>query len=147
MYDVRQILQSKGTDVVSVGPDVSVSVALGIMKESGIGALVVSKDGSSVDGVFSESDVVHGLVDHGSGFLDKSVGEVAATEILPCSFADSSREILARMTQKRVRHFPVIEDGKLSGIVSMGDVVKMRLEEIIRDAEALRAFAVGAGPG
>ena len=147
MYDVRQILQSKGTDVVSVGPDVSVSVALGIMKESTIGALVVSKDGSSVDGVFSETDVVHGLVDHGSAFLDKPVGEVAATEILPCSLADSSREILARMTQKRVRHFPVMEDGKLSGIVSMGDVVKMRLEEIIRDAEALRAFAVGAGPG
>ena len=109
MYDVRQILQSKGTDVVSVGPDVNVSVALGIMKESGIGALVVSKDGSSVDGVFSETDVVHGLVDHGSAFLDKPVGAVAATEILPCSLADSSREILARMTQKRVRHFPVIE--------------------------------------
>ena len=117
------------------------------MKESGIGALVVSSDGASVDGVFSERDVVHGLVDHGSAFLDKPVGEVAATEILPCSFADTSREILARMTEKRVRHFPVVEDGKLSGIVSMGDVVKMRLEEIMRDAEALRTFAIGAGPG
>ena len=147
MYDVGQILQSKGTNVVSVGPDINVSVALGIMKESGVGALVVSKDGSSVDGIFSERDVVLGLVDHGSSFLDKSVKEVASTEILPCSLADSSREILARMTEKRVRHFPVIEDGKLSGIVSMGDVVKMRLEEIVRDAEALRAFAVGAGPG
>ncbi len=147
MYDVRQILQSKGTDVVSVDPDVSVSVALEIMKETGIGALVVSKDGSNVIGVFSERDVVHGLVDHGSAFLDKAVGEVATTEILPCSLADSSSEILARMTENRIRHFPVIEDGKLCGIVSIGDVVKMRLEEIIRDAEALRAFTVGAGPG
>ena len=137
---VAKILQHKGRDVYTIAPDATIEAAISALQEAGIGALVVSRDGSSVDGIVSERDFVHGLAERGAGLLQMRVAEVMTRDVMTCRPTDTSQDILAHMTERRVRHVPVIEKGVLCGLVSIGDAVKSRLDEVLHEADALREY-------
>lgn len=111
-----------------------------MLKDKRIGAVVVSSDGTGVLGILSERDIVHGLAERGTAVLESMVEDLMTSDVETCSLADTDREILALMTDRRFRHLPVVDDGALAGIISIGDVVKSRLDEIMREAEALRDY-------
>ena len=137
---VSTIIQSKGAKVHTIAPDATVADAVARLRELRIGALVVSGDGAAIDGIVSERDIVHGLAEDGEGLLDRRVADLMTVEVVTCTPEDTGRGVLGYMTERRVRHVPVVEDGRLSGMVSIGDVVKSRLDEIMREAEALRDY-------
>lgn len=134
---VKSILKAKGTHVETVGPHDILSRVLSRFTSMGIGALVVMEDGR-VLGVLSEGDIVAGLKVHGARVLDKPAGALMTRNVPVCSPEDSLRSVMAQMTRTRNRHLPVIDEGRLSGIVSLGDVVKHRLEEMELEAQVLR---------
>jgi len=135
---ISQVLRRKGHEVATVDAGESVRTALALLAEHRIGALVVSADGKHIDGILSERDIARGLNEHGAGLLAETVSTVMTAEVHTCSPAASVHELAQTMTDHRVRHVPVVEDGKLIGIVSIGDVVKARLDEL----EAERASLV-----
>ena len=135
---ISQVLRRKGHDVATVDAGESVRTALALLAEHGIGALVVSADGQRIDGIVSERDIARGLHEHGAGLLAETVSSVMTAEVRTCSPTASVHELAQTMTDHRVRHVPVVEDGKLIGIVSIGVVVKARLDEL----EAERASLV-----
>ena len=108
------------------------------MKLKGIGALVVSEDGSQVAGIISERDIVRGLVDHGHELLDVRVSDLMTRTVKTCTMDANIKDIMAVMTRSRFRHLPVVEESRLVGIISIGDVVKNRLEEVELEADVLR---------
>jgi CBS domain-containing protein len=142
--NVETILRHKGSGVATVRPDATVGAALRELIGRNIGALVVSKDGQTVGGIISERDIVHGLAEHGAALLSLEVADVMTRPVVTCALADSVDELMAEMTNRRIRHFPVVEDGRLRGIVSIGDVVKSRLDEVEYEARSLRSFIAGA---
>jgi CBS domain-containing protein len=127
---ISQVLRHKGREVATIDGSESVRTALAVLAEHGIGALVVSSDGKRVEGILSERDVARGLHDHGAGLLTEPVSSVMTAQVHTCTPASSVTELAQMMTDHRVRHVPVVEDGKLIGIVSIGDVVKARLDEL-----------------
>lgn len=134
---ISQLLRHKGREVTTVDGSESVRTALALLAAKGIGALVVSSDGRRVDGIVSERDVARGLHDRGAGLLADPVSSVMTTEVHVCP-PDASVDGLARtMTDHRVRHVPVVADGELVGIVSIGDVVKARLDELEEERRQL----------
>jgi CBS domain-containing protein len=134
---ISQLLRHKGREVTTVDGAESVRTALALLADKGIGALVVSSDGRRVDGIVSERDVARGLHDRGAGLLADPVSTVMTTEVHVCP-PDASVDGLARtMTDHRVRHVPVVADGELVGIVSIGDVVKARLDELEEERRQL----------
>ena len=135
---VAAILKEKGYGVVTTPPDTTLSTAVWEIRTRGIGALVVSGDGSGVLGLISERDIVHALAEHGAALLGMRVSEVMTRAVVTCTPADTVTKVMAQMTRHRVRHIPVIEDGRLHGIVSIGDVVKHRLDELELEANVLR---------
>jgi CBS domain-containing protein len=143
LMNVEAILKGKGRSVATVPPDATIEEAVNELRRRGIGALVVSRDGVTVDGILSERDVVHALADRGSGLLDLPVSALMTSRVFTCTSRDSIAELMAMMTDRRIRHLPVVEDGRLSGIVSIGDVVKMRLDEVEYEASSLRSFIAG----
>ena len=108
-----------------------------------IGAIVVSEDGESVDGILSERDIVIALADGGAESLSRNVDEIMTRRVVTCGPEDTVEELMAEMTNRRIRHFPVVMDGRLCGIVSIGDVVKNRLDEVEFEAKSLRSFIAG----
>ena len=137
---VSTIIQSKGTVVHTIAPDATIADAVARLRDLRIGALVVSGDGGAIDGIVSERDIVHGLAEDGMGLLDRKVADLMTVEVVTCAPDDTGRGVLGYMTERRIRHVPVVEDGRLTGMVSIGDVVKSRLDEIMREAEALRDY-------
>lgn len=135
---VDTILKAKGRRVVTVRPESPLTTAIQRLKMERIGALVVSVDGETVLGILSERDIVAGLAEEGTELLGRTVGERMAREVTTCSPEDSIRQVMAKMTQGRFRHLPVVDHGRLCGIISIGDVVKNRLEEIELEATVLR---------
>lgn len=135
---VDTILKAKGRRVVTVRPETPLTTAIQRLKMERIGALVVSVDGETVLGILSERDIVAGLAEEGTELLGRTVGERMAREVTTCSPEDSIRQVMAKMTQGRFRHLPVVDHGRLCGIISIGDVVKNRLEEIELEATVLR---------
>ena len=135
---VQEILASKGSAVETVRPDAKMLVAVHRMRMQNVGALVVSRDGERVDGVLSERDVVRGLTTHGAGLLEMSVVAVMSRTVPTCAPGDSLTTVMAQMTRTRNRHIPVVEGGRLCGIVSVGDVVKRRLEDMELETNVLR---------
>ncbi len=128
---ISQLLRHKGSDVATIAASESVRTALGLLAEKGIGALVVSSDGQHVEGIVSERDVARGLHDHGAGLLAEPVSSVMTAQVHTCPPQASVHDLAQTMTDHRVRHVPVVgEDGALVGIVSIGDVVKARLDEL-----------------
>lgn len=141
---VAAILQSKGTDVHTIAPDQPISAAVAQLSALGIGALVVSSNGRAVEGILSERDVVHGLAQKGADLLGRSVSSLMTSNVHSCSPDDTGRSVLERMTERRIRHVPVLKNGELCGLVSIGDVVKSRLEEVAGEAHALREYIAQA---
>lgn len=141
---VQQILKAKGDDgVVTIKPGTLVSEAAQILAERRIGGLVVSTDGSQVDGILSERDIVRSLAVRGATCLSETIDEMMTRNPVCCSRQDKSDAVLTRMTDGRFRHMPVVEDGNLVGIVTIGDVVKARLQELAMEKDALQGMIMG----
>jgi CBS domain-containing protein len=138
--NVEAIIKSKGAKVVTVTPETTVSEAAKILKRARIGAVVVSSDGSDVLGILSERDIVNTMAEptKRSGLLEKPVSALMTREVLTCEPEDTIQKCMALMTDRRVRHLPVVNDEKMIGLVSIGDVVKNRLEELEIEAGFLR---------
>ncbi|MGY1635750.1 CBS domain-containing protein [Geodermatophilus sp. SYSU D00742] len=127
---ISQLLRRKGADVATVEASAGIRTALALLAQHGVGALVVSADGRSVDGIVSERDIVRALHERGTELLEDPVSSVMTADVHTC-LPDAGVEELARtMTDHRVRHVPVVDGGQLVGIVSIGDVVKARLDEL-----------------
>ena len=139
---VESILKSKGRDVQIVGSEESLVLAVHLLSSRSIGALVVSGDGRAVDGLLSEREVVRGLAKHGAALLDLRVRDVMLRDLPVCSPQDTIRHAMAEMTRSRNRHLPVVDGGALAGLISIGDVVKHRLEELELEASVLRDAAL-----
>lgn len=135
---VASILKRKGTDVVTVRPDVTIAAAARELDAKGIGAVMVSEDGRSMLGILSERDIVKGLVLYGGRVVDLRVSDLMTRTLVTCTPDDSVTRLMADMTRHRVRHLPVMDGHQLRGIVSIGDVVKHRLEELETEANILR---------
>jgi len=142
--NVHTILRTKGKSVVTIHPNATVERAVAVLRLSGIGALVVSDDGENVVGILSERDIVEALGRLGGELLAVSVAEVMTSPVVTCEPEDSVAELMAEMTNRRIRHFPVLDEGRLQGIVSIGDLVKNRLDEIEFEAHSMRSFIAGA---
>ncbi|PSL02495.1 CBS domain protein [Haloactinopolyspora alba] len=137
---IADIVRGKGRSVVTVSPDTTVRSLLSTLAEYRIGAVVVSADGSSVHGIASERDVVRALGERGAAVLSESVEVIMTADVQTC-VPDSHIDELARaMTEGRFRHMPVVEDGKLTGIVSIGDVVKSRITELEVERDSLSSY-------
>ena len=141
---VHQVLKSKGNqEVVTVKPGTLVSDAAKILAEKGIGTVVVSATGTSVDGILSERDIVREVAARGAGCLSDKVDDYMTSNIVTCTMKDDATVVLERMTEGRFRHMPVVEDGVLVGIVTIGDVVKARLQELAMEKDALEGMIMG----
>jgi CBS domain-containing protein len=141
--NVETILRRKGNGVSTVAPQATIAEAVATLQRERVGALVVSRDDLKVDGIISERDVIHGLARLGTRLLDTKVEELMTRRVFTCTPADSVAELMAEMTERRIRHIPVMRDGALAGIVSIGDVVKTRLDEMEYETSSLRSFIVG----
>jgi CBS domain-containing protein len=140
---IKDVLHTKGDMVVTVSPDATVRDLLSLLAEHNIGAVVVSGDGSSVDGIVSERDVVRALV-RGVEILDSAVAEIMTAEVRTVALDDTVDGLMRLMTEHRVRHVPVIVDGGLHGIISIGDVVKSRIGELEFERDQLTSYVAGA---
>jgi CBS domain-containing protein len=136
---VRAILDSKGHDVLSVDPDVKLSAAIKILAERKIGAVLVMSDGR-VEGILSERDIVRVLGERGARVLDEPVSAVMTRKVVSCRQSDTVASIMEMMTLGKFRHLPVVEDGKVVGLISIGDIVKRRVNEFESEQEALRDY-------
>jgi CBS domain-containing protein len=141
---IAAILQRKGRDVQTIAPDAPVVDAVSRLEQHNIGALVVSTDGETVAGILSERDVVRELARSGTDCLDRRVSDLMTAEVTTCSPAESADDVMATMTAGRIRHIPVLEDGKMVGIVSIGDVVKSRIDDLETQAESLQHYVTGS---
>ncbi|WP_107772315.1 CBS domain-containing protein [Nocardioides sediminis] len=127
---IKDILTAKpSSEVVTISPDAPVRDLIALLAEHNIGAVIVSSDGSSVTGIVSERDVVRRLGTD-TGVLDASVGDIMTVEVQTCAGDDSLTDLMKTMTERRIRHLPVVADGRLTGIISIGDVVKHRIGEL-----------------
>jgi CBS domain-containing protein len=141
--DVDGILRAKGATVVTIRPDATIGELVRGLRDERIGAMVVSEDGRSVLGIISERDVVRGLADHGPRIMEAPVADLMTRNVVVCSPRDTVKQVMAEMTRRRVRHLPVVADGVLRGIVSIGDVVKNRLDEMETETNVLREVYLG----
>ena len=142
---IESILKSKGSEVQTIAPDATVAETLHRMRHERIGALVVSEDKTSIAGIISDRGIMDAIVDRGVEVLSERVGSVMTREVFTCSRHDRVSAVMALMTNRRIRHVPVVEhDGRLCGIISIGDVVKHRLDEIQREADAMREYISGS---
>jgi CBS domain-containing protein len=138
--NVASILKHKGRDCATIKPDQSVHEAVRLMADKRIGALVVVDDAGDIAGIVSERDIVANLANGQAELLAASVARIMTREVFTCSPSDSTEQLMAQMTRSRIRHLPVKEDGKLAGIVSIGDVVKWRIAEIESRNAALEEY-------
>jgi CBS domain-containing protein len=140
---VAQILEGKGSRVATAKPGTTIAEAVASLSQEGIGALVVTDEGEQVAGIISERDIVRGLNTHGPQLLTMRVDELMTREVVTCGPRSRVEELMKKMTVRRIRHLPVLECGELSGIISIGDVVKNRLEELETETTMLREYIVG----
>jgi CBS domain-containing protein len=137
---VAGLLKSKGDDVATVDPSSTVGVVVAALAERKVGALVVSADGNRVDGIVSERDVVRALADQGTAVLDAEVASIMTSEVHTCGMSTTVDELSTLMTEGRYRHVPVVVDGALAGIVSIGDVVKSHISELEQEKATLHEY-------
>lgn len=139
--NVQSILGGKGRDVVTVRDDVSLADAASILRDHKVGALVVSNDGEHIDGIISERDVVRALANHGASVLGRPVSSAMSTDVVTCAAGDAVESLMLSMTERRIRHLPVVDDGGvLGGVVSIGDVVKARLGQLEHENQQLYEY-------
>jgi CBS domain-containing protein len=137
---VTDILRQKGDDVATIAPSATLAEAAQVLSVRRIGALVVSEGDARIEGILSERDIVRQLAEWGPAALDLAVSEAMTAEVFTCAKADSVDSLMARMTEHRIRHIPVTEDDRLAGLVSIGDVVKRRVEELEAEAQHLTEY-------
>jgi len=140
---ISDVLRGKGTQVVTVTPDTTVRRLLAVLAEHKIGAVVVSHDGTAVDGIASERDIVRALAQRGAGVLSEPVTAIYTAQVHTVTLQTPIEEVMRMMTERRVRHAPVVADGVLRGIVSIGDVVKIRIGELETERTALTDYITG----
>ena len=141
---VHQILKSKSDDtVVTVQPGALVSDAVNILAERKIGTVVISKDGQHADGILSERDIVRMLSQRGGTIMNDRVDTHMTSELVTCVRDDSADSVLQKMTDGRFRHMPVLQDGQMIGLITLGDVVKARLSELAMEKDALQGMIMG----
>jgi CBS domain-containing protein len=140
---VKDVLRNKGPVVVTVRPDATCRALLALLAERNIGAVVVSEDGVTVGGIVSERDVVRRLNDRGDAVLDGPVSDIAVWQVSTCGLDDHVDELCTTMTQRRIRHLPVVDHGRLVGIVSIGDMVKSRIDQLEFDRQNLIDYVQG----
>lgn len=143
MMTARIILKRKGTDTVTIHQGELVATAVNLLTQENIGALVVTDDAPRVVGILSERDVIHSLARSGGQTLGKRVCDLMTDQTLTCNPDDDVKTLMRIMTRQRVRHLPVMEDGVLRGIVSIGDLLKHRLEEMETEQHVLRDRLLG----
>lgn len=137
---VSGILSLKGSDVATIRPDASVEFAAEQLQTRRFGALVVTAVDGSLEGIISERDIVYAIAKNGSDALSQPVGSIMTTDVWTCSPNDSAEDLARIMTNQRARHIPVVVDGALAGLVSVGDVVKSRLTELEDEAQHLHDY-------
>jgi CBS domain-containing protein len=137
---VKAILSAKGGEVLTIEPTTNVAAAAKILAERKIGALLVTGPDRRVVGIVSERDIVQELAAHGAASLDMPLTEVMTRKVMTCNPSDTISSVMEQMTTGKFRHVPVVEQGRLTGIISIGDVVKHRLQEMEREQSALRDY-------
>lgn len=137
---ISDVLRHKGDRVVTVTAAETVASLIDLLDEHGIGAMVVSSDGHTVQGIVSERDVVRHLHSDGPSMLEKTVGDIMTDEVHTCGPDAHIDDLMRVMTEQRVRHIPVVVNDRLAGIVSIGDVVKHRIDELTRERDHLEAY-------
>lgn len=141
---VSHILSVKGRNVFTVRPSDTVDAVTKLLREKRIGAVVVTDDKGHIAGIVSERDVVTHIALDGAGVLKKPASDIMTRNVHTCQDGDSEQDLMALMTTRRIRHLPVVKAGKLDGMISIGDVVKFRIEAIEREAEDMKAYIAGA---
>lgn len=136
---VRAILDTKGHQILSVAPDAKVGAAAKILSEKRIGAVLVMT-GSKIDGILSERDIVRVLGERGPTIVEEPVRNVMTTKVITCRESDTVGAIMETMSNGKFRHLPVVENGRVTGVISIGDVVKWRVAEYEREQEALQDY-------
>jgi CBS domain-containing protein len=142
LMKVADILAAKGRNVSTVRPNERIETLTHRLRLERIGALIVTSNGVDVEGIISERDIVYGLAVHGRDALDMTASALMNLSVPTCRPEDTIASVMAKLTAKRVRHLAVIEDGRLVGIVSIGDVIKRRLDEVELEANVLRDYAI-----
>ena len=137
---VKAILARKGADVATIEPNATLSTAVLMLAKRKIGALVVTGADRRVVGIISERDIVRTLAENGSQALERAIAEVMTRKVVTCSEGDTVAALMERMTEGKFRHVPVVEQSRLVGIVSIGDVVRLRVEEMEHDTAALQEY-------
>jgi CBS domain-containing protein len=140
---VMQILKDKGADVVTMTADETIAQAAQVLRERRIGAIVVIGPRGELQGILSERDVVRCLAQRGAESLDERVGAVMTSPVITCEGDTSLEDLMRLMTNRRIRHLPVVRNGRLGGIISIGDVVRFRLMELESETETLREYIGG----
>lgn len=136
---IADVLSSKGPAVLTVDPGITVAALIGELSRRGIGALVVVR-GDAMVGIVTERDVVRQIHERGAGVLDATVGDIMTVSVFTCTPTDTVDSLAETMTRNRVRHLPVLDGGRLVGIVSIGDVVKSRIDELQCERDQLEAY-------
>jgi CBS domain-containing protein len=142
---VSHILSGKGRGVITASSAETVRSVARILAEKRIGAVVVIDSQGKIEGIASERDFVRAIAFEGAAALDRPIGELMTKNVRTCSPEDTESELMALMTEHRIRHIPVLDDGTLAGIISIGDVVKFRIEAIEREAEEMKTYISSAG--
>jgi CBS domain-containing protein len=140
---IQDVLRAKGSDVATVAPETSISDLLAGLADRGIGAMVVVSGAGDLVGIVSERDVVRQLHSHGQAVLGGTVQDIMTTDVATCDPHDGIDHVMRVMTEGRFRHLPVLKDGQLAGIVSIGDVVKSRISELVTTTEHLESYISG----
>ena len=141
---VQRILDSQqGVERTHIAPDAKIHEAVNSLAFRNVGALVVSSDGDRVEGIISERDIVRGLQSAGADLLDKPVREVMTEKVITCVATDRAAGIMAVMVSKHLRHIPVVEDGKFISMISIRDLLQLRLTEVQSEADAMRSYISG----
>ena len=142
---VKSILEGKGNDVATLRAKVTVAEAVKLLADMRIGAVVITDGDGRIEGILSERDVVRAIAAEGAAALARPVAELMTSPVRTCREDNSVNDVMQEMTRRRFRHLPVERNGRLVGIVSIGDVVKRRIEDVEREAKDIREYIVSAG--
>jgi len=137
---VSDILSAKGRDVVVIEPTANLHIAAKLLASRKIGAILILGAGNRIAGILSERDIVRAVAERGTAALELPVGQAMTRDVMTCSEDDTCAEIMERMTSGKFRHLPVVRDAQMVGLISIGDIVKQRVEEIERESDALRDY-------
>ena len=137
---IAAVLAAKGNEVIMAAETMTIRDVIGLLHRRKIGAVLITNESTDVVGVLSERDIIHGLATHGPDLLDMTARSIMTSPVITCRPTDSVRQVLTLITERRFRHVPVVDEGRLIGIVSIGDLVKRRIEDVEQEAAALKSY-------